>query len=232
MPRPAKRAVQPRLGADSSARRDEIRAAAGRVFAEHGFVHTTMRDVGEASGTGAGSLYHHFTSKDEILLELLQDFYTNILRDLNAAIRDDRTPLENLQAMIELALWYVVEHRDESRILLNDYPYIVNSPVFKPVAASARTSTQIWLRVLREALDAGQLRPGLDVNVAFSVVISSIFSSLRFFNPRGKLARSSYIEQVTTQLVEGLRRHGDEHHLSTGHRSSSPPSTGSVTPVM
>lgn len=207
MPKPAKRPIRPRHGAESSSRRDEIRAVAGQVFAEHGFAHTTMRQVGDASGTGAGSLYHHFTSKDEILLELLEGLQRDILRDLKVVIDRGRDPLSTLTAMIELAIRYVLERRDESRILLNDYPYIAGSPVFVPVVQATEESTRIWLGVLRDAAAAGQLRDGVDVNIAFSMLFGSIFSSLRFYDPRGRIKAEVYIEKMTAQLVEGLRRH-------------------------
>jgi AcrR family transcriptional regulator len=207
MPKPAKRPIRPRRGAESSTRRDEIRAVAGQVFAEHGFAHTTMRQIGDASGTGAGSLYHHFTSKDEILLELLESLQRDILRDLKLVIDRGEDPLTTLTAMIELAIRYVLERRDESKILMNDYPYVVGSPVFAPVVKATDESTRIWLGVLRDAAEAGQLRDGVDVNIAFSMLFGSIFSSLRFYNPRGKVSRAVYTEKMTTQLVEGLRRH-------------------------
>lgn len=207
MPKPAKRPLRPRHGADSSSRRNEIRAVAGRVFAEHGFAHTTMREVGEASGTGAGSLYHHFTSKDEILLELLEGLQRDILRDLRAVIARGDDPLSTLTAMIRLAIRYVLERRDESRILLNDYPYIAGSPVFEPVVRATEESTRIWLGMLRDAVAAGQLRDGVDVNIAFSMLFGSIFSSLRFYDPRGRIDPEIYTAEMTTQLIEGLRRH-------------------------
>jgi AcrR family transcriptional regulator len=207
VPKPAKRPIRPRHGADSSTRRDEIRALAGRVFAENGFAHTTMREVGEVSGTGAGSLYHHFTSKDEILLELLESLQRDILADLRVVTGRGEDPLSTLTAMVELAIRYVLERRDESQILLNDYPYIVGSPVFAPVVEAAEESTRIWLGVLRDAAAAGQLRDGVDVNIAFSMLFGSVFSSLRFYDPRGRIDAGVYTEKMTTQLIEGLRRH-------------------------
>jgi TetR/AcrR family transcriptional regulator, cholesterol catabolism regulator len=176
------------------------------VIAEQGFTHTTMRDIGKASGTGAGSLYHHFTSKDEILLELMEAFYADILADLQATIEPDRDPLSNLIDMIRLAIRYVLERRDESQILLNDYPYVHGSPTLKPALDVVRDVTHIWLDVLEQAAEAGQLRENANTQIIFSSLMGSIFSSLRFFNPRGRVGREVYIDEMTTQLIEGLRR--------------------------
>lgn len=192
--------------ATSSPRRDEIRAVAGKVFAEQGFASTTMRDVGDASGTGAGSLYHHFTSKNDILLELLEAFFADIIRDLTAAISQEQDPLANLTDMIRMAIGYVVDRRDESQILLNDYPYVVSSDGFESVVGLIRESTEIWLRALKQARAAGQMCEDADVRIVFASLMGSIFSSLRFFDPRGRVAREVYIDAMTTQLVDGLRR--------------------------
>jgi hypothetical protein len=53
---------------------------------------------------------------------------------------------------------------------------------------------------------AGLLRPDVDVNIAFAGLMGSIFSSLRFYDPRGKIDRDVYVDKMTTQMVEGLRR--------------------------
>ncbi len=53
-------------------RKDEILRAAAKVIATKGFASATVRDIAEASGILSGSLYHHFRSKDQILVEILQ----------------------------------------------------------------------------------------------------------------------------------------------------------------
>src|SRR6476620_8511238 len=55
--------------ADSS-RRAEILETAAAVFARAG-VQTSLKDVADACGILPGSLYHHFESKDAIVVELV-----------------------------------------------------------------------------------------------------------------------------------------------------------------
>ena len=58
---------------DSSTKQRIIRAALD-LFAERGFTETTMREIGEAAGMRAQSLYTHFNSKACILAHLLEDY--------------------------------------------------------------------------------------------------------------------------------------------------------------
>jgi AcrR family transcriptional regulator len=57
---------------NSVSRRDEILEFAAGVIAERGIKDATVRDIGEAAGILSGSLYYHFDSKEQIVLELLK----------------------------------------------------------------------------------------------------------------------------------------------------------------
>lgn len=50
-------------------RRDDVLEAAASLFATKGYAATSIRDIGQRVGILSGSLYYHFSSKEEILLE-------------------------------------------------------------------------------------------------------------------------------------------------------------------
>lgn len=52
--------------------RERILTAAAQLFAEHGFASTSMPVIAERSGITAGAIYRHFTSKAELLLEVVK----------------------------------------------------------------------------------------------------------------------------------------------------------------
>jgi AcrR family transcriptional regulator len=56
---------------DKSARRDEIMAAAKKVFARKGFHAATIADVAKEAGLAYGSVYWYFDSKDELFHALM-----------------------------------------------------------------------------------------------------------------------------------------------------------------
>ncbi|BBZ14005.1 TetR/AcrR family transcriptional regulator [Mycobacterium branderi] len=56
---------------DKSARRDEIMAAAKKVFARKGFHATTIADIAKEAGLAYGSVYWYFDSKDELFHALM-----------------------------------------------------------------------------------------------------------------------------------------------------------------
>jgi AcrR family transcriptional regulator len=78
----------PRKGEISGAKLLEI---AADLFRRQGYVSTTMRDIADVAGMKAGSLYYHFSAKDEILGQVLS-------RSIEAAIDGFRAAMAAVPA--------------------------------------------------------------------------------------------------------------------------------------
>jgi AcrR family transcriptional regulator len=67
-------------------RADEIVEIAARLFYERGYQSVSTRALAQAAGIQGGSLYHHFTSKEEILYRIVQygsgEFFAGLLPHL------------------------------------------------------------------------------------------------------------------------------------------------------
>lgn len=67
-----------------SVRIREVRATSSKLFAERGYAGTSMKDIGDALGIQAPSLYNYVKSKQEILDGIL----LTTMRGMHAALRD------------------------------------------------------------------------------------------------------------------------------------------------
>jgi len=54
-------------------RRRQIKDIALELFITNGYANTTMDEIIQAVGISKGGMYHHFSGKEEIFLELLDD---------------------------------------------------------------------------------------------------------------------------------------------------------------
>ena len=84
------------------ARRQQILSAAQRCFTRNGFQATTMADIFAESGLSAGSVYSHFTGKDEIITAIADDVIDKITATAGAALPDGEPPAPDqaLQAVL------------------------------------------------------------------------------------------------------------------------------------
>ena len=54
-------------------RREQIKGIALKLIIDNGYSKTTMDEIVQAVGISKGGMYHHFSNKEEIFLELLKD---------------------------------------------------------------------------------------------------------------------------------------------------------------
>jgi len=66
---------------------EERRDRAMALFAEKGFVQVSMRELAAHVGLTAGSLYHHFPSKQDLLYDLIEELYEELQATLELGRR-------------------------------------------------------------------------------------------------------------------------------------------------
>lgn len=68
--------------------REQLVAAAARVFAERGFHGTSLEAIAEEAGYSRGAVYYNFADKEELFLELLDRRCAERAQDLRAVFAD------------------------------------------------------------------------------------------------------------------------------------------------
>jgi AcrR family transcriptional regulator len=83
--------------------------AALKLFSTSGYDHATIDDISQEAGYSKGAYYFHFSTKEDILLELLRRWSEERTRALAAAGGEDGG--SDLRALIEAMLSYEGEQR-------------------------------------------------------------------------------------------------------------------------
>jgi AcrR family transcriptional regulator len=104
-----------RLPADQ--RRRQLLDVARDVFAEGGFLATSMDDVALRAGVTKPVLYQHFPSKRALYTELLQDTGTQMLEALEAATKNAPSGRERVEAGFAAYFRFVIGNRSAFRLL-------------------------------------------------------------------------------------------------------------------
>ena len=75
--------------------------AAEQLFVRYGFKKTSIDDVARAARIGKGSVYLHFSSKEELFAEVVRRTSDGALEAVATAVARARTPAEKLRAFID-----------------------------------------------------------------------------------------------------------------------------------
>ncbi len=150
------------------------------MFASSG-LRVSLQEIAEACGILAGSLYHHFDSKDAIIAELIALYRTDLdalaqesLRDLTCTpeLSDSERIIQFAEAIVRCA----TEHR---AALLQTLYMASPSDETRPESVKAFTPEQIvatMLAILRSAQARGSIRGDVDLPKLATQLCESMFN--------------------------------------------------------
>jgi AcrR family transcriptional regulator len=135
----------------------DVIEAAVEVFVEQGYEGASMEAIARRAGLTKGGLYHHFRSKDELLLAANERFMEPMRRFMGEA-RSAASPAAGLRGYIRAYLdWWRAHPRDLTFIMLTLYK-VMKMPEAWPVM-SAYTGEMIgfYREMLERAVAAGEV---------------------------------------------------------------------------
>lgn len=208
-PRAAPRTPPAKAEASASeATRDHILAEAARLFRHQGYAATTLREIADAAGIKAGSIYYHFGSKDEILGVVLDrgiEVVGREVRERVAALPPTATDRQRVVAAIEGHLYGLLQHGDFTSANIRLYGQI-------PLAAKnrhrvvRRAYADYWDTLLQQAMLSGELRNDTNLAVMRLFLIGALNWTVEWFNPqRGSF--KTYVEQIASIVFDGIAAH-------------------------
>lgn len=187
-----------------TATRERILLEAARLFRHHGYAATTLREVADASGIKAGSIYYHFESKDQILGEVLDkgiQVVAETVRQRVDALPADATARERVAAAIEGHLWGLLHHGDFTSANIRIYGQI--PPAAKNRHRKIRRDyADYWDRLLEDALERGELRPDSSTAVIRLFVIGALNWTVEWYNPQ-KGSFQDFVKQIRAIVFDG-----------------------------
>jgi len=162
--------------------------AAVRVFAAKGYHTSRVGDIAEEAGVAHGLLYHYFSSKDEVLLTVFSENWSDLLVRFEAVEASEEPADEKLRGLVKILL----------RTWRND-PALVTVMV-REVGRSPHLATQVddigrAFAVIQRVVEQGQadgvFRPDIDPLLASWVIYGGL-------------------EEILTGWVMGRLPDGDE----------------------
>jgi AcrR family transcriptional regulator len=205
-----------------SSRRDEIVGIARLTFASKGYKNTSMRDIADASGLLAGSLYSHFKSKSEILQRIIDPFYDQLIPAQEAAAAGTETGAARTEDMLRRTFRVLSSYREEMTIIHYDWQDLLDVEEFEEIRERSNYALELWHQVIVAGVKDGTLRAEIDPEMTVRVITSSLHGILdpKRYGARPNLlvgeGLDSLAEEFVMLIVSGLRNDGPPAKRLTG----------------
>ncbi len=175
--------------------REDVVAAAGRLFGARGYEGTSMRDLGRELGMLGSSLYSHIGSKQDLLVEVVRRGARLFEASAQAGVDTPGSARDRLRALVAGHLEVVLDHRDEVRTFLNEARALDDEHRQRILEARDRYE-QAFRTVLKEGVADGSFRPDLDPVLASIFLLSILNAVERWYDEEGRVSRSELAERI------------------------------------
>jgi TetR/AcrR family transcriptional regulator, cholesterol catabolism regulator len=182
--------------------RAEIVQAAAQIFREKGYHATSMQDIADAVHLQKASLYHHITSKQEILLEILNHARDRTTTEIGAVVDSDLTPTEKLRLALRAYTRILIEDRDLASVLLLEYRGLGPKLLAAHIARRDQVD-RLWRKIVQEGIEAGEFRPIDPILTSFALLGVQNWM-VTWFQKEGRLSAARAADSFADLFLQGL----------------------------
>jgi AcrR family transcriptional regulator len=159
---------------ESRSAREAILDQAASCFALAGYRGTSMRDIAAASNMLAGSLYSHFTSKLQILQELMESYFAELLPRQRAVAAGSGSIRQRLEQFVAAEVAAAYARPEVAMVLCLDWHVIVTTPELSDVVANASESQRLLIQIIEEGVQRGELREDVNAEAVSRMILIAI----------------------------------------------------------
>ena len=187
--------------------KEQILEAAMKVFVKNGFSETRMDDIAENSGLSKGAIYHHYKSKKDLFICLIEHWENFSFPNIFDKDLDKITSADALRAIVndivitfkknkhvflaELEFWSLANHDEDVRLKTKSL-YVKLLNLFKSI--------------IKKGIDRGEFK-NIDKNIGALSIMTSIQGVIWFsIFEESKLSAEIYLNEVIEFIIKGFEK--------------------------
>lgn len=210
--RPARRARTERV--------EQILQAAREVFCDKGYDAATVAGIAARVGVVEGTVYKYFDSKSELLLRVLEHWYAELVD----AYARDLAGVDGTAARLRLLVWrHLRAIRDYPRLCRLMFSEVRAERDYRGSSLHAlnRRYTELLVEVLREGVDAGEIRPELPLPLVRDMIYGGIeHYTWTYLRDGGELDIDATADRIHALLWDGIAARPTALQQATGRLSA------------
>jgi AcrR family transcriptional regulator len=183
-----------------------ILQAAISVMAEHGYHGTSVRDIAERAGLSPAALYHHFQSKQDVLVTIMERGIDHLLARTRAALGEagDR-PQDQLRALVAVQITFHLEDQ-RGTLLGTSEMRALEEPVRAKHRAKRLQQQRLFDQVVLGGVDQGVFTTTLPKEASRAIVVMCT-GVASWFSPKGRLRQEQVVQRYQRLALDmvGLR---------------------------
>ncbi|NMI01849.1 TetR/AcrR family transcriptional regulator [Pseudonocardia acidicola] len=197
---PARREDPTRPG--PGGRRAQLATVAGRLFRERGYHAVGMRMIAEAADIRAASLYHHFRSKEELLLQVVFRVNRDLIAEYLPLLEGPGSYADRLGALVRAHILHIWNDRDAWWLATRELRAL-SPAALEQVQVDRRYYQHRIADFIAAGVAAGEFACA-DPRLTTLAVLDMINGLNEWFSPDGRYTIDELSDRYVEMVVSGL----------------------------
>jgi len=182
--------------------RDQIIETAAQIFRQKGYHGASMEDVARAVHLKKASLYHHFSSKQEILLQILDRALELLLEKITPITSQNIPSDKKLRLMIRQYLQILAENVDLAAVLLFEHRALERRQHARHIPSRDKFEA-LWKEVIVEGVDKKIFQCD-DPPMTVRALLGQMNWTITWYSADGNKSIEQIADDYSNLLLNGL----------------------------
>ncbi|WP_396586753.1 TetR/AcrR family transcriptional regulator [Bermanella sp. R86510] len=185
---------------DPNSAKGRLMRAAAHLFKTKGYERTTVRELGSAVGIQSGSLFHHFKSKEAILLGVMEETIIINMARMKEALNQQQNSEQRLLALIRCELDSVHTDTGEAMTVLVYEWRSLTADKQSYILKLRDEYETLWLDTIKEGVQENKIQH--DPFILRRLLAGAIGWTTTWYRPEGSLSLAELAQQTLKLAIK------------------------------
>jgi AcrR family transcriptional regulator len=187
----------------NGSRKDVIVRKAATLFREKGYKAASMRDLAEAVGVEAASLYNHIKSKSELLHELVFSVANKFVLKMDEIESENISSLEKMEKLLRFHITEMIHNYEEVYVSDREWKHL-SDPYLSNYQNQRRVYRKRIAAIIEEGIRNKEIKT-IDAPTVVLIFLHAVSGIESWHRSTKKITAIELEQNMVTILIDGLK---------------------------
>ena len=187
----------------NGSRKDVIVRKAASLFREKGYKAASMRDLAEAVGVEAASLYNHIKSKSELLHELVFSVANKFVLKMDEIESENISSLEKMEKLLRFHITEMIHNYEEVYVSDREWKHL-SDPYLSNYQNQRRVYRKRIAAIIEEGIRNKEIK-AIDAATVVLIFLHAVSGIESWHRSTKKITATELEQNMVTILIDGLK---------------------------
>lgn len=184
-------------------RKDVIVSKAATLFREKGYKAASMRDLAEAVGVEAASLYNHIKSKSELLHELVFSVANKFVLKMDEIESEPISALAKMEKLLRFHISEMIHNYEEVYVSDREWKHL-SDPYLSNYQNQRRVYRKRIAAIIEEGIRSHEIK-AIDAPTVVLIFLHAVSGIESWHRSTKKITAEELEQNMVTILIDGLK---------------------------